>query len=141
MNCEIDNCSKEPKIKFGSTYFCGKRHALVWFDNQIEHLPSKALKTYSKSTDNYLLKQLKMSRAVKVKSGYSRNIGAGFIAEDIEQIKPVSNRKIHVKTYGLNGQNLNLPEINLRETEELIKFLELKIAEDKLKKTKERYEK
>lgn len=36
-----------------------------------------------KSEETQMLKALRMSRALKEKAGWSREIGAGFIAEDI----------------------------------------------------------
>jgi hypothetical protein len=40
-----------------------------------------------KSEETHMLKALRMSRALKEKAGWSREIGAGFIAEDMTEMK------------------------------------------------------
>jgi len=75
-----------------------------------------------------------MSRTEKIKHNWSRDIGAGFIKEDIEDVMLRSDGSIAImftwnkpspKAFALgNYQNFKVSELNLRETEEAIKFLE-----------------
>ncbi len=75
-----------------------------------------------KSEETHMLKALRMSRALKEKAGWSREIGAGFIAEDITDMKIV-DKDIHF-TFSWGEQTIAIKDLNLRETEEAIKFLE-----------------
>lgn len=75
-----------------------------------------------KSEETQMLKALRMSRALKEKAGWSREMGAGFIAEDITEMKIVG-KDIHF-TFGWGEQTIAIKDLNLRETEESIKFLE-----------------
>jgi hypothetical protein len=84
-----------------------------------------------KDAETQLLRILRNSRAVKVKSGYSRSVGAGFIAEDIKSISLNSDRSLHFK-FGWGQQSIFSRDLNLRETEEAIKWLRIKQATGKL---------
>ena len=75
-----------------------------------------------KSEETQMLKALRMSRALKEKAGWSREIGAGFIVEDITKMN-LSGKDIHF-TFGWGEQTIAIKDLNLRETEEAIKFLE-----------------
>ncbi len=75
-----------------------------------------------KSEETHMLKSLRMSRALKEKAGWSRVIGAGFIVEDITKMNMV-DKDIHF-TFGWGEQTIAIKDLNLRETEEAIKFLE-----------------
>ena len=88
-----------------------------------------------KSEDTKILKVLRMSRKFKIKDNWSRKVGAGFLAEEIESI--TLGAKVYV--YNLNfrfkdghNQTISVRELNLRETEEAIKFIEGR-AERKVK--------
>ena len=75
-----------------------------------------------KSEETHMLKALRMSKALKEKAGWSRLIGAGFIVEDITKMN-LSGKDIHF-TFGWGEQTIAIKDLNLRETEEAIKFLE-----------------
>jgi hypothetical protein len=88
--------------------------------------------TYNfQSSETALLKRLKNSLAVKQKSGYSREVGAGFVAEDLRDIYQDISGEIIVSTEAFN-QRMHIRDINLRETEEAIRFVQIKIATAKL---------
>jgi len=72
-----------------------------------------------------LLKKVNSSLTKKRNAGWGKDVGAGFIKEDILEVGLLANGKIKVKTetFTLN-QPIN--EFNLRETEEVRKFLKLK---------------
>jgi len=90
----------------------------------------------------YILGSLRMSRNNKIKHGWSRENGAGFICEDISDVKrseqiteTVRNGEV-IKTTkkkaitiimdeGHTEHQTTVPELNLRETEEMIKFCEI----------------
>ena len=75
-----------------------------------------------------LLKILRMSRFMKIKKGWSREIGAGFIKEDIKRIGlDHTDKGKSIITIAYAGDSyiaVEPKELNLRETEEAIKFLE-----------------
>lgn len=64
--------------------------------------------------------------ADRQKALWSRFIGAGFIMEDLEMIWPESNmRFFSVKFQGQRDHSYRqLPDLNLRELDELLKWLE-----------------
>lgn len=65
-----------------------------------------------KSEETHMLKALRMSRALKEKAGWSRQIGAGFIAEDMTELKLVG-KDIHF-TFGSSGiRNARYSRMNL----------------------------
>jgi hypothetical protein len=84
-----------------------------------------------KSPDVALLRRLRNSFAVKKKSGYSRLVSAGFIADDLKDIYQDISGEIIVSTEAFN-QRMWIKDLNLRETEEAIKFVEIKIAKQGL---------
>lgn len=80
-----------------------------------------------------MLKILRMSKTIKVKNGWSRNVGAGFICEDIEDLNltykvrdSLHKNLIIVKTPAMT-MKVYPDELNLRETEEAVKWLEKKV--------------
>jgi len=78
-----------------------------------------------KSYKTKLLRQLRMSKHRKIKSGWSREMGAGFIKEDINFIKPNLDEMIVISYCKPPFFLITTPfGLNLRETEEAIKFLE-----------------
>lgn len=85
-----------------------------------EHVP----KNKFKSEKTELLKILRASRTVKEKAGWSRLVGAGFICDDIDSIKKVTKHVLKFKFKFGHTQNIRVNELNLRETEEAIRFLE-----------------
>jgi hypothetical protein len=84
-----------------------------------------------------MLKVLKMSRTAKIKAGWSREIGAGFINDDIEAvaIKEGKFQTIFIIKFSWGSQSeLSVNELNLRETEELIKWVLQKETEERINK-------
>ena len=84
-----------------------------------------------KNDGTYILTALKHSRAVKIKSQWSRITGTGFIAEDIQEITKLDDHAIAIQTPAFVLKGLT-NELNLRETEECIKFMELKLLREAL---------
>ena len=70
-----------------------------------------------------LLRMLRNSKTLKEKNGWSREMGAGFIKEDIKSLRLSSDKTITTITesFTLTGKT---GDFNLRETEEMVKFLE-----------------
>jgi len=88
--------------------------------------------TYNyQSSETSLLKRLKNSLKLKQKYGYNRDVSAGFIADDIRDIFQDISGEIIVSTPSFN-QRMKIRELNLRETEEAIRFVQIKIAKAKL---------
>ena len=91
-----------------------------------------------------MLKALRMSAKIKIKSGWSRDIGAGFIAVDIQNMQLLD--KVNTPSYQIRftftwgNQDIPIADLNLRETEEAIKWLELRISEPNDKYFKEKLE-
>ena len=83
------------------------------------------------SPETALLNRLKKSLAVKRKSGYNRDVSAGFIAEDIKEIYQDISGEVIVSTPAFN-QRMWIRDLNLRETEEAIRFVQIKIAKRQL---------
>lgn len=81
--------------------------------------------------ETHILRMLRNSRAVKVKSGYTRDISAGFIADDIQSITLNPDKSLRIFFAGIY-QSIFTRDLNLRETEEAIKWLRRKLAQDKL---------
>lgn len=65
--------------------------------------------------------------ASRQKAAWSRFIGAGFIAEDIERCWPDWNMDSFTLHYSGNMGLMKLSQLNLRELEELQKYLEANI--------------
>lgn len=89
----------------------------------------KAYEPINRYTDySRILKSLRMSRTRKIKANWSREVGAGFIADDIKNIQLVYKKpanwtfKFHFH-FG-HKQDFSIDELNLRETEEAIEWLE-----------------
>jgi len=77
-----------------------------------------------KSEKTRLLRILRASRAEKIRQGWSRASGAGFIFEDIESVKLNEDKTITIKFGWGHVQDFKAGDLNLRETEELIEWLE-----------------
>jgi hypothetical protein len=88
-----------------------------------------------RSEHTEILRRLRASLTVKKKLGWSRNIGAGFVAEDLCGVQYLGSTKVIRIFMGeeMIGPNTliydihSIADLNLRETEELIKWLEEKI--------------
>jgi len=78
-----------------------------------------------RSSRTELLKILRASRTAKQKAGWSRLIGARFVDEDISSIEKFTKHILKFKFKFGYTQNINVNELNLRETDEAIKFLEV----------------
>ncbi len=63
------------------------------------------------------------------KALWSRFIGAGFIAEDIGTVWPETNLEFFGLCYSEHMQSFRLSDLNLRELEELAKWLEQHLPE------------
>ena len=76
-----------------------------------------------KNDKTKLLRMLRNSKTLKEKNRWTRKSGAGFIKEDIKSLKLGSDKTIIVtaETFTVTGKT---GDYNLRETEEMIKFLE-----------------
>jgi len=70
-----------------------------------------------------MLRIFRNSKTLKEKNGWSRNVGAGFIAADVLSIDLLADKTL-VFEFEWGRQPLKVDELNLRETEEAIKFLE-----------------
>ena len=78
----------------------------------------------NKYTENsMLLKMLRNSRTRKIKNGWSREAGAGFIESDIKEVK-LYGKTFTIYFNFLHHQAFTTADLNLRETEELIKWIE-----------------
>jgi len=76
-----------------------------------------------KSEKTRLLKILRMSIRQKEKKGWSENIGAGFIADDLKEVRLDDDKNITLISAGFK-QTLKVSDLNLRETKELLRFIE-----------------
>jgi uncharacterized protein (UPF0210 family) len=88
------------------------------------------------SSDTQLLNRLRKSLAVKIKQGYSKNVSPGFIAGDLQEIYQDIDGDIIIVTEAFR-QKMPMCGLNVRETQEAIKFEQIKIAKDKLKEVTE----
>jgi len=78
-----------------------------------------------RSDTTKLLRMLRNSKTLKEKYGWSRQVSAGFIAEDISDVVLNPDKTISVVTEAFNLTQ-KPAEYNLRETKELIRWLEQK---------------
>lgn len=88
-----------------------------------------------------LLKAIHNSLTLKRKAGWSRNIGAGFIADDIEDAFVATKEGtslIFIEFKDDRRWYAHPGELNLRETEELAKWAELRAAEEETEKVRRR---
>lgn len=66
---------------------------------------------------------LRMSMTQKKKCGWSREVGAGFIKDDVQDVIPVGKSAVTVHFNWGGVQTMAISDLNLRETEELLKFV------------------
>lgn len=78
-----------------------------------------------KNAETKMLRMLRNSKAIKEKNGWSNNVGAGFVKEDLTNAILLANNTILIEFPGWN-QKVKTGDLNLRETNELIKYLEEK---------------
>jgi hypothetical protein len=83
------------------------------------------------SSDTQLLNRLRKSISVKKKCGYSRLVSPGFVTEDISDVIQDISGEVVIITEAFK-QRMEISDLNLRETEELAKFVQVRIAKDKL---------
>ena len=76
-----------------------------------------------KNADSKMLRMLRNSKTLKIKNGWSRNVGAGFVDADLTDATLLTENRILIEFPGWN-QKVKTGDLNLRETEELILFLE-----------------
>ena len=139
---------KCPYCDYQTEWATDDKQMLLWHHHIKKHVdeqqePPSDYKFKNKET--LILRKLRNSRAVKVKAGYSRDVGAGFICEDIllidlkERLKFLPRKKKHIKkinlliTFSWGTQEFELIDLNLRETEEAILFIQKKLAEQQMK--------
>lgn len=79
-----------------------------------------------RSEQTKMLRMLRASQANKIKHNWSREAGAGFIVDDIQKMELIKLDKEILMLFSWGKQSFRAVELNLRETEEAIKFLELK---------------
>jgi len=79
-----------------------------------------------KDDETKLLRILINSKTLKEKNGWSREMGTWFLKDDLDRIElgPGNTITIVSEAFSMTGKT---GEFNLRETEEMIKFLEMKM--------------
>lgn len=119
-------------------------HHIKYHVDELQAQEKKKADYKWKSKDTYILRKLRNSRAVKIKAGYSRDVGAGFICDDIKLIdvkerliwhprKKRHSKKVNLLiTFAWGTQEFKMVDLNLRETEEAIRFIQKRIAEQQL---------
>ncbi|MGQ9642111.1 MAG: hypothetical protein ACUVUF_08370 [Candidatus Bathycorpusculaceae bacterium] len=83
---------------------------------------------------------------MKVKAGWSRNVAAGFIMEDVRDVHLNADKSLTIMVAGENETEkawlkwtVKTADLNLRETEELIKYLEKRQIELEEEEWKRKY--
>jgi len=76
-----------------------------------------------KDADSKMLRMLRNSKSLKEKYGWSRDVGAGFVEADLTDATLLTENRILIEFPGWN-QKVKTGDLNLRETEELILFIE-----------------
>lgn len=76
-----------------------------------------------KNADSKMLRMLRNSQSQKIKNGWSRDVGAGFVKADLTNATLLTENRILIELPGWN-QKVKTGDLNLRETEELIKYIE-----------------
>ena len=73
-----------------------------------------------------LLRMLRMSLAMKRKKGWSRDIGCGFIAEDVKDVRLNEDKTVDIVFHwsGDRWSKFSMYSLNLGEAEELLKYVE-----------------
>lgn len=105
-------------------------------------MPNNYRTPYSK-----LIGALKNSATKKHHAGWSRAVGAGFIAEDINDVRYISSKEQGLYkgesriSFGFTWGRQTIPigDLNLRETEEALKWAEKKEAQWEYKQRKEKW--
>jgi len=95
--------------------------------NLFKNLPKQNHKKaqYSWKDDNAkLLRMLRNSRTLKIKHGWSRAAGAGFIKDDVGEVRLNPDNTFTIHFNFLHVQTFTTGDLNLGETEELIEYLE-----------------
>lgn len=85
-----------------------------------------------KNDTTKLLRILRASKKVKEKNKWSKKVGAGFIFDDIENVQLHGDKSFTLSFAGVT-QVLRANELNLRETNELILFLERRVLNSTMK--------
>lgn len=76
-----------------------------------------------KSDKTRMLRMLRNSKTLKEKHGWARETGAGFIADDIMDVQILDKGHLYFR-FPCHRQAMRIRDLNLRETEEAIKYLE-----------------
>lgn len=137
---EFNAHSKTLLDEIETNQFMGNRGDDVFFVNGMAYVRRKGKdyhepvnKFKSKATE--LIKILGASRTAKRKAGWSRMVGAGFISQDIKDIERISGNVLKFSFKDGHVQNIKVPDLNLRETEEALLFaewLDIKLQESAL---------
>ena len=77
-----------------------------------------------KTKEYNLVKAVKMSATMKLKNGWIRDGGSGFIVADIHYVYTPEPNTVTIQFHWPHTQTFKLSDLNLRETEELLSFLE-----------------
>jgi len=98
---------------------------------------------YTMTWKSNAIKRLKLSIHSRVKAGWSASVGSGFIAEDIKEAgfdRDSESKAFYVQLIGNDGCmliNCELKDLNLREQQELLLWLENELLQ--WNDAKERY--
>jgi hypothetical protein len=85
-----------------------------------------------KSEYTHILRKLNMSKRAKEKAGWTRNIGAGFIKADINDVELNDDGTITI-IFFYRAQTFKVHELNLRETDEVIRFVGFRKLEQQIR--------
>jgi len=80
-----------------------------------------------KSPYHRLQKILSSSMSIKKKAGWSRDVGAGFIKNDIKSVVLYPDNSFKIVFKWDHEQKFKAGDLNLRETEELLKWVKERI--------------
>lgn len=107
----------------GNCYFNARQltEALEWFQGLTERI-----------IVNELIAKLEAVISARIqdreRAGWSRNIGAGFVDEDIESVFPLGVERFRL-TYSGHVQDFNVKDLNLRELDAVRGWLFKRIAQ------------
>jgi hypothetical protein len=99
------------------------------------------MNTYTPATR--MLKALRMSKNNKIKHGWSREVGSGFILDEVESAsfkKKVPSGEITLSLKWGHTQTIDIKELNLRETEILTEWAEQEVIREQITALKAKIE-
>lgn len=86
-----------------------------------------------KSEYSHIFRKLKMFKTAKEKAGWTRNIGAGFIRADIQDVELNDDGSISIIFLFGAPLRVKVHELNLRETDEVIRFVGFRKLEQQIR--------